>query len=102
MQEKILSIFNEAYKANYWIRLINKVSIEKVAESDRYEVKLYLSFIVTDVLGLSEFDADIDEVVKTIDRLLLPKLRKEFIAEIQEVNYFDDSVEIVLICESVV
>lgn len=98
--EKVLNAINEAKKSSFWIRLIDKVSINKIDESNFYEIRFYLKFYVSDKIGLSEFDADIDAVIEAIDSFLLPELRKEFIVDITEINYFNDDVEIVLICEN--
>lgn len=107
--ERISNVIHEAVLSSFWIRMINRSSVKKLDNSvkrDCYEISLHLSFsnIITEGLGLSEFNADINAVIKAIESVLIPKLDSEFcfVSKVKEVKRSEFDVEIVVLCESVV
>lgn len=110
--ERISNAVHEAVKSSFLTRMIDKFSLKKLnsheednnVKKDRYEIRFYLSFVVTEELGLSEFDAEIDAVIEAIEYALFLKLDKEFhfITKIKKVNCAESDVEIIAMCESVV
>lgn len=94
--KQILNIIDEARKASFWISKIEEIVLKGSLE-DVYEIRFY----VNEEKLLNEFDVDVDAVTEAIDHFLIPNLRKDFIANIKEVNYLYDDVEIVIVCEDV-
>jgi len=104
--KQILNIIDEARNSSFWIGKIEKVSLKNFLSDcskkdanvkNYYEVKFYID----EEKLLKDYDVDADAVIEAIEYFLLPNLRKDFIANIEEVNYRYDDVEIILICEDV-
>ena len=95
--EKISGIINKARKESFWISKIEEVVLKGSNVDNYYEIRFY---VVEEKL-LNDYDVDVYAVIEAIEYFLLPNLRENFIAEIKEVNYLYDDVEIVVICEDV-
>lgn len=100
---QVTKSINEIILSNFYTRLIDRFKVIEIEEGNIYEVRLYKNFIVTEGIGLEEFEYDMREIIKRLEEKTLMKIGNEyFINTINKVNVVDDeTLEIILMCEKI-
>lgn len=101
--EKINYAIHQKIQSCFYTRLIDCFKVIELEANEKYEIKLYKYFLITDEIGIKQFEEDIKEIVKRLEEKALIKIdNKYYVFIINKVDVIEDSIlEITAICEKI-
>ena len=101
--EKINDAIHQKIQSCFYTRLIDYFKVIELEKNEVYEVRLYKYFLITDEIGIKQFEEDIKEIVKRLEEKALMKIDgKYYIFTISKVDIIEESIlEITAICEKI-